>query len=80
MAMFYYNPKRKEKNCGDWKVCTETGKLVVTNNNTKETYIVDGFKDHTRYEFDGEDIWYSFDPSSGNFHIVPEGTIATVLH
>lgn len=73
MAMFRYNPKQEKKNLestdGNWTAQTA---LVVTNKGTGEKYIVDGFENRTGYEFDKEDLWYSFDYEKNyNFHIVP---------
>lgn len=82
--MFAYNPKRKqtleEGSVNGWTACikktgenrSEKNILVVTNKTLEQKYVVDGFKNNTNYEFDEEDLWYSFDPDSGNFHIVPD--------
>lgn len=90
MAVLGYNPnpgkEKIELSDGKWTVSIEgvpststneeiNKKFMVTNNDTEEKYIVDGFKKKTKCEVDETNIWYSFDTNSGNFHIVPGGAI-----
>ena len=73
MATAYYNPKQKKVNVDSGTHMSVEMKLfVTTKGKTKKKYIVDEFENKTGRTFDKEDLWYSFDPDSYNFHIVPQ--------
>ncbi len=80
MAMFYYKNKPEEKNVGGWTSrivrVEDRNRLAVTH--IDETYYVDGFYNNSGLVLQKtggeEDVWYSFDPIKGNFHIVPADT------
>ena len=84
MAMSRYNSKQQQKvNAESGTYGSAKMKLFVTIKN--DTYIVDEFKSKAKCNFykggkiigieKEENIWYSFDQDSGNFHIMPDESI-----
>ena len=78
--MFRYNVTgmREDNNLGSsnrWTAKIECGKLVVEHTEHGK-YYVDSFQgDSGLVAEDETNIWYSFDPDRGNFHIVPDITV-----